>query len=128
VPVSCLLLAITAAPAFATPGGDLSTLHNGRWTCEMPGTAVSQPKPAADEGFRIMPDSSYRTPDGTSGGGYLLLGRALTFTSGPTMAAGSRRRAPAPSCNSTATGAARACAACASARQWAVSPTRRKRS
>jgi len=84
VPVSCVLLAITSAtPAFAAPGGDLSTLHNGRWTCEMPGTAVSQPKPEADEGFRIMPDSSYRTPDGTSGGGYLLLGRALTFTSGP---------------------------------------------
>jgi hypothetical protein len=58
------------------------TLHNGRWsTCPEPPCRSPSPKPT--KASASAPDSSYRTPDGTSGGGYLLLGRALTFTSGP---------------------------------------------
>lgn len=58
-------------------------MHNGRWQCEFPGTAAALPKAAPSEAFRISPDSSYRTGDGSDGGTYLLLGRMLTFTSGP---------------------------------------------
>ncbi|WP_179562280.1 hypothetical protein [Sphingomonas sp. R3G8C] len=80
-----LMLAASLAPtpASAAPGGDLATLHNGHWTCEYPGDAAAQPRQVPGEGFRITPDSSYRTPDGKGGGTYLLLGRAMVFTSGP---------------------------------------------
>ncbi|MCW1986324.1 MULTISPECIES: hypothetical protein [Novosphingobium] len=80
-----LMLAASSAslPAHAVPGGDLGTLHNGRWTCEQGGDAAILPRHVPDQEFRITPDSSYRTPDGKGGGTYILLGRAMSFTSGP---------------------------------------------
>lgn len=76
-------LTLAAAPARAVPGGDLGTLHNGHWSCDTGGDAATVPRHLPAEDFRIMPDSSYRTPDGKGGGTYVLLGRAMSFTSGP---------------------------------------------
>jgi len=80
-----LMLGLSMAPssAGAVPGGDLGTLHNGQWRCEYPGDAAAMPRRVADDDFRITPDSSYAAADGKGTGSYLLLGQAMTFTSGP---------------------------------------------
>lgn len=83
LPIFVLALALCGSAAHAVPGGDIATLHNGRWTCEFPGDAAALPRPAPEEGFRILPDSAYSLPDGTGRGTYLLLGRVMTMTSGP---------------------------------------------
>lgn len=77
------LLLLAGAPAHAVPGGDIGTLHNGRWTCEFPGDAANRPRSAPEESFRILPDSSYTTTDRRHAGTYLLLGKVMTMTSGP---------------------------------------------
>lgn len=74
--------ASSATPAIAAPGGKLGTMAGGRWICEIPGDATMRPTRQEADDFSIVPDSSYRTPDGRSGT-YLLLGDRLTMTSGP---------------------------------------------
>ena len=78
------VLLAASSPAAAVPGGKLGTLALGRWTCELPGDAVTDPVPRPEETFTAVPDSSYVTADGGQGT-YLLLGERLTMTSGPRM-------------------------------------------
>lgn len=85
LPVLVLLIALSS-PAKAVPGGKLGTLALGRWTCELPGDAVTDPTPRPDESFTAVPDSSYETTHGGRGS-YLLLGKRLTMTSGPRIGA-----------------------------------------
>ncbi len=76
------LLAVTAAPAPAAPGGRMATLPLGTWRCELPGDVtgdVGTPFPDAD--FRVLNASSYVHAKGR--GIYLLTGDRVTMTSGP---------------------------------------------
>jgi hypothetical protein len=59
----------------------MSTVGQGRWTCELPGDATTAPTPQPAENFNIVPDSSYVA--GGQRGTYLLLGNTFTMTSGP---------------------------------------------
>jgi hypothetical protein len=81
-----LLLAVAmlapAAPISAVPGGEIGTLEQGRYTCELPGDAtgpVGLHVPEAD--FTVISASSYRAK-GTLGS-YLLTGDRLVMTNGP---------------------------------------------
>jgi hypothetical protein len=79
VAIVALLL---AAPAAATPGGDLDTLPAGDYICELPGDATGlaglhMPK----EDFTVVTASSYRS--GGEMGSYLLVEDQLTMTGGP---------------------------------------------
>lgn len=58
------------------------TVSQGRWTCELPGDAVTPPTPRPEGNFSIVPDSSYIAIAGGRGT-YLLLGKMLTMTAGP---------------------------------------------
>lgn len=73
--------ALLTAPAGAVPGGQLHTLMQGPWSCEVPGDATVMPMPKPDENFRVTADSSYFV--GEARGNYLLLGDQLAITSGP---------------------------------------------
>lgn len=59
----------------------MSTVSQGRWTCELPGDATTPPTPQAADNFSIVPDSSYVVAG--QRGSYLLLGTKFTMTSGP---------------------------------------------
>lgn len=76
------LLALAAAPAFATPGGPIDTLQQGAYACELPGDALG---PAGvrqhQHDFTVITASSYVTDHGR--GTYLLTGDTVRFTSGP---------------------------------------------
>ena len=75
------LLAL-AVPAAAVPGGEIGTLDQGRYTCEMPGDAsgpAGRHVPGAD--FTVISASSYRA--GGRLGSYLLTGDSVVMTSGP---------------------------------------------
>ncbi|WP_421846975.1 hypothetical protein [Novosphingobium sp.] len=75
------IVLLAAAPAMAMPGGVMSTVSQGRWTCELPGDATTPPTPRPENNFSIVPDSSYLA--GGVRGTYLLLGNKFTMTSGP---------------------------------------------
>lgn len=79
LPVLALLTVATSASA--VPGGKLTTLQLGNWTCEVPGDATVMPIAKPELSFRTVPDSSYIAPDGTRGS-YLRLAGELTLTSG----------------------------------------------
>lgn len=59
----------------------MSTIAQGRWTCELPGDATTPPTPQPADNFSIVADSSYIV-NGVRGT-YLLLGNKFTMTSGP---------------------------------------------
>jgi hypothetical protein len=77
-----LMAPLSGTALLAAPGGSMNTLSTGRWTCELPGDAVTPPVRQPAEDFEIVPDSSYRTPDAGQGT-YLRLGSSFTMTSGP---------------------------------------------
>jgi hypothetical protein len=71
-----------AAPTAAVPGGEIGTLEQGRYTCELPGDATGaagRHVPGAD--FTVISASSYRA-SGTLGS-YLLTGDRVVMTNGP---------------------------------------------
>jgi hypothetical protein len=80
------LLAVALHPgtARAVPGGDLTVLVKGHYTCELPGNASDpdlfggQPQPESD--FEVIGDSSYLSKDGR--GTYLMTGDSVHFTTG----------------------------------------------
>ena len=82
LPALALILALSATPAAAVPGGKLGVLYNGPWTCELPGDATSQPVARPEQNFRVVADSSYITTDGHRGT-YVRLGNQVQMTSGP---------------------------------------------
>ena len=81
-PFVALALIAAAGTAHAAPGGALRVLQKGFWACETGGDATSPPRPAPQDSFRVIADSSYVLADGT-GGTYLLLGQDVVMTSGP---------------------------------------------
>lgn len=73
---------VLPAIAGAAPGGGISTIPLGRYTCETTGDALGVAgvhQPQSD--FEATRGSSYRTDKGS--GIYLLTGLGLVFTSGP---------------------------------------------
>lgn len=77
-----LILAATALPAAATPGGKLETLPQGRYTCALPGDALGEAWVVIpQQGFVIDNGSTYHTDGGA--GTYLLTGELVRFTRGP---------------------------------------------
>ena len=75
-----LLLAVTAAPAFAQ--GQVGTAERGAYSCELPGTAagaagIAQPQ----DDFTIASASRYQSARGE--GTYLRQGKTIRFTRGP---------------------------------------------
>jgi hypothetical protein len=63
------------------PGGLISTLPLGTYTCEMPGDASGAAgKTVADQGFRIVNASAYKS--GGIRGSYLFVGQYVTMTGG----------------------------------------------
>ena len=80
--VLAVLAPAMAALAEAAPADTIGTLQTGRYVCELPGDALGPAgihRPDAD--FVILNASGYRSAVGT--GSYLLVGRTVTFTSGP---------------------------------------------
>jgi hypothetical protein len=80
---SALTLALFAASsALATPGGQIGTLQQGDYVCELPGDATG---PAGirqeQQNFTIHNSSRYSTSAGR--GTYLLTSDQVTMTSGP---------------------------------------------
>lgn len=81
-PFALLAAAAAAYPALATPGGEIGTLPQGAYVCELPGKATGPAGIRQDgERFTVLNASSYRTPAGR--GTYLLTGDVVTLTSGP---------------------------------------------
>ena len=76
------LLAAAPPALAAAPADTIGTLQTGRYVCELPGDAMG---PAgmhqADADFAILNASGYRSAAGS--GSYLLVGKLITFTSGP---------------------------------------------
>lgn len=75
------LIGLTAQVA-AVPGGEIGTLEQGRYSCELPGDAAGPAgihQPAED--FTVISASSYRA-NGTLGS-YLLTGDSVVMTNGP---------------------------------------------
>ena len=76
------LTVLAAGPALATPGGQIDTLQQGNYICELPGNAAG---PAGlhqtEHDFTIVTASSYSAAQGR--GTYLLTGDTVNFTSGP---------------------------------------------
>lgn len=71
-----------AAPIAAVPGGEIGTLEQGRYTCELPGDATGPVGlHVAEADFTVISASSYRA-DGTLGS-YLLTGDRVVMTNGP---------------------------------------------
>lgn len=81
-PIVALILIATALPAHAAPGGALRVLLKGYWACETGGDATTPPRPAPQDSFRVIADSSYVLTNGT-GGTYLQQGQSVVMTSGP---------------------------------------------
>ena len=84
IALAALAAALLAAPAAAVPGGDIDTLELGRYTCELPGDALTERGvhvPEAD--FEVIFGSSYRA--GGKTGTYVLTGDQVVMTSGPKM-------------------------------------------
>ena len=80
--VAALLAAAFAAPALAVPGGDLGTLPQGRYACEVPDPAgVTRGTAREEEDFTIVNASSYRARGVI--GSYLRTGDSVALTSGP---------------------------------------------
>ena len=80
--IAIALALLAAGPALATPGGQIDTLQQGNYICELPGNAtgpagVHQP----EHDFTVITASSYVTAQGR--GTYLLTGDTVSFTSGP---------------------------------------------
>ncbi|WP_207078416.1 hypothetical protein [Novosphingobium sp. KA1] len=97
------LAAVSAglAPAMAkpapppVPGGTISTLPLGHYTCEKDGDAggaVGNPVPALD--FQVVNFSSYKGTDGVRGS-YLMTGDSVTMTGGKLKGEKLHRTAPA---------------------------------
>ncbi len=78
----CLVAALSPVSAHAAPGGLLRTLLLGYWVCETKGDADVAPVRLLNDSFRVIADSSYKTTSGVVGT-YLLLGNAMTMTTGP---------------------------------------------
>jgi hypothetical protein len=79
--LALLVLALSAAPASAVPGGEIDTLELGHYTCELPGDALAERGvhvPAED--FAVVYGSSYRAKGVR--GTYLLTGDEVVMTSG----------------------------------------------
>ncbi|MFN4114596.1 MAG: elongation factor P [Sphingomonadaceae bacterium] len=77
-----LPLVLAALPAYASQGGKLETLPQGRYTCALPGDALGKAFVVLpDKAFVIDNGSTYRTETGS--GTYLLTGTAVQFTRGP---------------------------------------------
>jgi hypothetical protein len=70
------------APSLAVPGGEIGTLEQGRYTCELPGDATGPAgRHVPDADFTVISASSYRA-NGTLGS-YLLTGEHIVMTNGP---------------------------------------------
>lgn len=68
-------------PPPPVPGGPISTLQIGTYTCELPGDAGGDAgKPVGDHMFRIVNSSSYKV--GAVRGSYLFVGDSVTMTGG----------------------------------------------
>lgn len=77
-----LCLTLVAAPALAAPGGEIGTLQQGSYVCELPGDATGPAGHRVDDaGFTVVNASSYTTARGR--GTYLLTGDQVMMTSGP---------------------------------------------
>lgn len=75
------LALLTAAPAIATPGGQLGTLPRGNYQCGTPGLAGERPVHLLPElDFKVVNGSSYER-DGERGT-YLHTGDSVVFTTG----------------------------------------------
>jgi hypothetical protein len=78
----CALFTLSAAAAYAVPGGPIDVLAPAAYQCEMPGDATG---PAGyrvqAEDFTIVNSNTYYTAKGR--GTYLLTGNLLVLTSGP---------------------------------------------
>ena len=80
--VIALALCTFAVPAGALPSGEMDTLPQGEYVCELPGDVtgpVGNHVPSED--FSVTNASSYQA--GGQAGSYLLVGDNLTMTSGP---------------------------------------------
>jgi hypothetical protein len=76
------LAAVATGPAIAAPGGQIGTMPQGFYACELPGDATGPVGVRAPEhDFTIDNASSYSTATGR--GTYLLTGERLAMTSGP---------------------------------------------
>lgn len=76
------IVALTAEPADAVPGGRLGTLPLGRYICALPGDATGEAITKVEGAwFDILTASSYLAEGGR--GTYLLTGDDLVFTRGP---------------------------------------------
>jgi len=77
-----LLAAVPAALAAAAPADTIGTLQTGRYVCELPGDALGAAGiHRVDADFVILNASGYQAVVGA--GSYLLVGKTVTFTSGP---------------------------------------------
>lgn len=73
--------AANAPPPPPVPGGPISTLPIGTYTCELPGDAGGAPgKLVPEYEFRIVNSSSYKA--GGIRGSYLFVGDRVTMTGG----------------------------------------------
>jgi hypothetical protein len=73
---------IWSSPALAGPDGPVFTVKRGDYTCELPGTALTEAglrQPGED--FTIRQGSIYTTPTGR--GSYLASGDQIRMTTGP---------------------------------------------
>lgn len=80
-PIIAIAAMFLASAAQAVPGGKLTVLEKGGWTCEIPGDANTLATEKPELGFLTIADSSYVAPDGSTGT-YLRLADRLTLTSG----------------------------------------------
>ena len=84
--IACLI-ALLPHPALAAeptpvPGGEIGTLEQGRYVCELPGDATGPAgRHVADADFTVISASNYRAKGRQ--GSYLLTGDRVTMTSGP---------------------------------------------
>lgn len=73
--------AASASPPLPVPGGPISTLQIGTYSCELPGDAGGDAgKPVGDHTFRVVNSSSYKV--GAVRGSYLFVGDRVTMTGG----------------------------------------------
>jgi hypothetical protein len=77
-----LPLTLLTATADAAPGGEIGTLQQGSYVCELPGDATGPAgRKVEAAGFTVVNASSYTTLQGR--GTYLLTGNQVVMTSGP---------------------------------------------
>ncbi|MCZ8320269.1 MAG: hypothetical protein O9296_01615 [Novosphingobium sp.] len=79
---SIILSLLAAGPALATPGGQIGTLQQGDYTCELPGDATG-PAGIRQDGQSFTVHNSSRYSNAQGRGTYLLTGDTVTMTSGP---------------------------------------------